>query len=86
MKKGRQQRSNIDAQEELCSALWDFARDVERCVKAGATFQVKERVPNPMGGEPIGVMGTTTNGQLEAVSTAMARISKGYGYRLLEIQ
>lgn len=82
----RRQRSNIDGQEEMVSALWDFAREVERCVKAGATFTPTEYVKHPLNQKSIAIMGVCTDEQLMAICKTMERISTGYGYRIVEIQ
>lgn len=70
-KKKRQQRSNYEGQEEMCAALWDFAREVEG-MKGDTSFSDR--------GHAI------TDEQHAAIVRAMERISAGYGYRLLSIQ
>lgn len=75
MKKQRLQRSSINGQEETCSALWEFARDVLD-LDGHHSFQNERR----------GEHKPATNAQLAAIRKAMSRISEGYGYRLVEIQ
>jgi len=70
-KRARQQRTNVNGQEEMCSALWDFAREV---------IALGDRQSFTDSKRPIG------DGQLDAVGRAMERIASGYGYRLVEIQ
>lgn len=84
MKKTRLKRSSYDGQEETCTALWDFARDV---IALGEKQSFSDRrVENVNGKEySIGTRPCSTE-QLAAVRKAMERISMGYGYRLLEIQ
>lgn len=71
MAKKRQQRSNYNGQEEMCSALWEFAAEVI-ALDGKHSFVDREH--------------HMTKGQSDAIDKAMERISKGYGYRLLEIQ
>lgn len=70
----RRQRSNYKGQEAMCDALWEFAREAERSVKAGETF---ERDKNGWSHPTVR--------QLTAISQAMERIATGFGYRLLNI-
>lgn len=69
--KKRQQRSNVNGQEEMVEALWDFAAEV---VALGDDHSFG-KLDTPV-----------SDRQMTAIRNAMERISAGYGYRIVEIQ
>lgn len=74
--KKRRQRSNIAGQEEMVSALWALAQEVEDIVKRGNSFKPAQggevRISDPQ--------------MIPAIGAAMERIAQGFGYRIVEIQ
>jgi len=74
--KTRRKRSNIDGQEEMVAALWDFAAAVETAVKDGTATWLKDA---------SGAY-RADNEETRPIGVAMQRIADGFGYRLLEIQ
>lgn len=73
-KQKRRQRSNLNGQEEMVDALYDFARDVEDIVANGGSFKKVN------GGVHV------SKAHLDAVGKAMERIAQGFGYRIVGIQ
>jgi hypothetical protein len=62
--------TNIEAQEEVCAALWEFAR------------AQKTRQPNAMCDTP----GKEVTLNLEAVGEALETIMKAFGYSVVSIE
>lgn len=76
MARKRQKRSNVNGQEEMVSALYDFAATVEGMVRERG-HSWKHR--------PDGTLLTSPE-HLDAIGVAMDRIATGFGYRIVEIQ
>ena len=72
-KKKRRQRTNLDGQEELVSALYDFAAGVEHTIREGESW---------LPGQPI----LMTEAKHRLIGEAMKRTMDGFGYRIVEIQ
>jgi len=72
----RPRHTHLDAQEEMVTALWEFAQAVERTIREGETWEPAAN----------GIGATMTDAKHRCLGEAMERISAGYGFHLVSIQ